>query len=118
VLNDILDVIGDVIAWLIPIPLIAFILVYGFGSPWRADPIGIERMFQKWYLLALALLILAGNFLPPEFDTARLVARIVVFSLVVTGLSMQVINLWRVQTGSDRPLFFQRFTKRYPRRKR
>lgn len=109
-MNDILKNIGDLIAWTIPIPLVAFMLVYGFGSPWRHDPLGIERMWQKLYLLALALLILAGNFLPDEFDTFRFAARIVIFTTVTVGLSLQVANLRRIQTGSNRPLFFTYFT--------
>ena len=109
-MNDILKGIGDLIAWFIPLPLLAFMFVYGLGSPWRADPIGIERMAQKAYLLALAVLILAGNFLPAEYDTARYLLRIVIFAVVTAGLTIQVINLRRVQTNSTRPLFFTRFT--------
>jgi len=106
----ILDAIGNFIAGLIPIPLLVFMVTYGTGSPWRADPLGIERMFQKGYLLLLSAVILAGNFLPAEFEMIRLVVRILVFGIVVTALSMQVVNLRRVQTGSDRPLFFTWFT--------
>jgi hypothetical protein len=109
-MNDILNAIGDVIAWMIPVPLIVFMVVYGTRSAWRADPLGIERMWQKAYLLALALLILAGNFLPVEFETARLVLRIIVFATVTVGLSLQIVNLRRVQTDSPKPLFFTYFT--------
>lgn len=116
-MNDVLKIIGDIVAWFIPIPLVAFMVVYATRSPWRADPIGIERMFQKSYLLALALLILAGNFLPESFDTFRLIARIGVFALVTVGLSLQVVNLRRVQTGSERPLFFTYFTYDAARRR-
>lgn len=109
-MNEVLQAVGNGIAWLIPLPLVAFMFVYGLGSPWRADPLGVERMAQKLYLLALALLILAGNFLPEEFDTFRFVLRIVIFSVVTVGLSLQVVNLRRVQTRSERPLFFTYFT--------
>lgn len=109
-MNDILKSVGDAIAWLIPLPLVGFMLVYGLGSPWRADPLGIERMWQKAYLLALAILILAGNFLPAEFDTFRYIIRIVVFATVTVGLTLQVVNLRRVQKNSPRPLFFTYFT--------
>lgn len=109
-MNHILSVIGDTIAWLIPIPLVVFMIVYATGSPWRADPLGIERMAKQGYLLALAVLILAGNFLPEEFDTARLISRIAIFTLVTVGLSIQVVNLRRVQRNSSKPLFFTFFT--------
>jgi len=108
--NEALKTVGDLIAWLIPLPLIVFMVVYATGSPWRQDPIGIERMAQKAYLLALALLILAGNFLPSEFDTFRYIARIVIFTVVAAGLSLQVVNLRRIQTRSGEPLFFDYFT--------
>lgn len=109
-MNEILKNIGDVIAWTIPFPLIVFMLVYGLGSPWRQDPLGIERMFQKAFLLSLALLILAGNFLPAEFDTFRFILRIFVFATVTAGLSLQVVNLRRIQTDPDARLFFTYFT--------
>jgi len=106
----ILEFIGDFIAWLIPIPLVIFMVIYATGSRWRSDPLGIERMFQKGYLLLLSAVILAGNFLPDEFEGIRLVARIIVFSIVTVALALQVVNLRRVQTGSDKPLFFTWFT--------
>jgi len=108
--NHILSVIGDTISWLIPVPLVVFMIVYATGSPWRADPLGIERMAKQGYLLALAVLILAGNFLPEDFETVRLIARVLMFALVTVGLSIQVINLRRVQTNSSKPLFFTFFT--------
>ena len=104
--GDILFGVGDAIAWTIGVPLILFMLVYGFGSDWRKDPLGVERMFQKGYLLALWVVIMAGNFLPHEYDTFRAVLRILVFSAVTIVLTLQVINLRRIQTQSSRPLFF------------
>lgn len=116
--NDVLQMLGDGAAWLIGPPLIAFMVVYAKWSPWRADPLGIERMFKTGYLFLLWLLIMAGNFLPDEFETARLTARIVVFILVATGFVIQTINLRRVQTQSDKPLFFEWLTYRAQRARR
>jgi len=109
-LADILQIIGDGIAWTIGIPLIWFMFTYAGYSPWRADPLGIERMFQKGYLFLLWVLIMAGNFLPDEFEMVRLIARIFVFATVTVMLSLQVVNLRRVQTSSAKPLFFTALT--------
>lgn len=117
-LNDVLQNIGDAAAWLIGPPLIGFMVVYAKWSPWRADPLGIERMFKTGYLFLLWLLIMAGNFLLDEFETARLIARIVVFVVVATALSIQIVNLRRVQTWSTKPLFFEWLTYRAQRARR
>lgn len=110
-MNEVLNNIGNAVAWTIGIPLLWFIITYT-RSPWRQHPLGIEKMVGKVELFALWLLIMAGNFLPEEFDTARYVARILLFGLVTTGLVLEVINLRRVQTDSHRPLFFTWFTYR------
>lgn len=117
-LNDVLQSIGDAAAWLIGPPLIGFMVVYAKWSPWRANPLGIERMFKTGYLFLLWLLIMAGNFLPDSLETPRLVARIVIFVLVATALSIQVVNLRRVQTWSTKPLFFEWLTYRAQRARR
>ncbi len=111
-LIEVLKWVGDTIAWTIGIPLIGFMVVYGSVSRWRDDPLGVERMFEKGYLLALWLVIMAGNFLPDPFDLFRMVARIVIFAVVTIMLSMQVVNLRRVQNGKDEPLFFTWMTYR------
>lgn len=105
-LDEILGNIGDALAWTIGVPLLVFMFTYAKGSPWRANALGIERMFQKGYLLALWLVIMAGNFLPDELNTFRLVARALIFAAVTTMLTLQIVNLRRVQTDSKRPLFF------------
>jgi hypothetical protein len=117
-LNDALQNIGNGLAWLIGFPLVAFMVVYGKWSPWRADPLGIERMFKTGYLLLLWLVIMAGNFLSDDFETLRLVARIIVFALVSAGFTVQIINLRRVQTYSPKPLFFEWLTYRAQRARR
>lgn len=117
-MNETLDSAGDVVAWLIGLPLAAYIIQYPRGSAWRVDPLGIEREFKNIYLFALWLLIMAGNFLPDAFEVIRLTARIVVFGAVVVGLTIQFVNLRRVQTGSPRPLFFTWLTYEAAERRR
>lgn len=108
-MNEVLSVVSDVVAWTIGIPLLWFIGTY-LHSAWRQNPLGIEKMIGKVKLLALWLLVMVGNLLPTGFDTARHIATIILCGFVTFVLTLEVINLRRVQTDSKKPLFFTWFT--------
>ena len=114
---EVLHLIGNALVLLMLIPLLAFILLYSMGSPWRSDPLGIALMSQKAMLLFLVLVGLLSISLPAGLDAGLYTLRVGGYAVILVLLVLDVINLRRVQTGSSRPLFFSWLRKSYRRRK-
>jgi hypothetical protein len=116
-IDSALHTIGDYFALAMLIPLIVFVVLYT-RSPWRSDPIGIALMLQKIALTLLVLDLVLANYLPEGWDLAFVIARLVIFGTVLTLITIDTINLRRIQTGSKRPLFLDWLRKDYTLRAR
>lgn len=103
--ESILQLVGSLIAVSMFIPLVTFTAMYLLNSPWRANELGIALLFQKMALSAMVLVVVAGNFLPSEFDLLRYLFRLAAFVAILFFLWLDVVNLHRYQTGNKR-LFF------------
>ena len=108
--EQVLLVIGNVAVLLMVIPLAVFISLYRSSSPWRDNELGIALMFQKIALMTMVLVIIAGNFLPPDWDLLRRSIRAVLFFGVLFFLIVDVFNLWEYQHGRRNALFFRFLT--------
>lgn len=107
--EQVFRVIGNVAVVAMIVPLGIFILLYRARSPWRENELGIALMAQKVALLVMVLAIVAGNFLPDEFDLARIVTRALLFVAVAFFLAVDVANLWLLQAGRPNRLIFARW---------
>jgi hypothetical protein len=114
-MEAILHEIGDVLALAMLVPLIIFVIYYWSKSAWRSDPIGIALMFQKASLILLVLDLVVANYSPESWRSAFLILRIVIFGTVLLLITVDVVNLRRIQTGSKRPLFLAWLRKDYSR---
>jgi hypothetical protein len=118
-LEQVLRTIGNIEVISMLIPLGAFIVFYRLWSPWRENELGIALMGQKIALTILVTAIVAGNFLPEDWDLVRLAVRVLAFTAVLGFLVIDVINLRYTQMNRPNRLLFGRFIyKPRPRRKR
>lgn len=116
--GSVLHEIGDVLALAMIVPLVLFIWLYGRNSPWRSDPIGIALMLQKTALALLVLDLVLANYLPDQWDIAFLILRVLIFLAVLLLITVDVVNLRLIQSGSHRPLFLAWLRKDYTQKPR
>lgn len=120
-INSALFLIGTLAALATVVPLLIFIVLYAWKSPWRSTELGIALMFQKVTIfLLIAIGILQALF--PENccePSPRLGVRALLFIALVALLSLDVVNLRRAQTHSKKKsILMSRFVKRYPTKRR
>lgn len=77
------------------IPLVIFVVMYFFRSPYDDNEIGIALMFQKLGFIALLGIIVLSLFLGPY--PGREWVRVVFYSIIVIGFWVDLVNLRRYQ---------------------
>lgn len=94
-MNGIIDNWGDIVVLSYLIPLLLFIGLYLFRSPWTSTELGIALMFQKVGMSLIVLLIVASIYLG-DYPYRDLV-RGIIYTAVGVALWVDVVNLLRYQ---------------------
>lgn len=96
-------------------PALAFFLFFyrsRYGSNPRENEIGLALLGSKIAMLFLVLTIIAGNFLPEDFDLLRRTIRAFGFLGVLLFLVVDDVNLRLMQMGRPDRLLFGKLVKR------